>query len=272
MSDLMERPGDAWAGSQAGARPSRPAGFGEVMVAVLRALGSLGVPGVWGWTLAPAGVALVVWALLAYWGFSPLGNFFLGLPPLSWMVGWGWETLPRVLAAIGAWLALLAAAYLTATVLAGVVVMPALLRLIAARQYPDVAQLGEDRFLPALWNSLSAALGFVGGWLITLPLWIIPGMALVLPAYWLAWLNRRTFAYDALAVHATPEEATRLQGRYGRAWLMLGFIPALVAHIPLVGLLAPTLAALAYIHMALDSLRGERGGALMTGEAVRVVE
>ena len=41
--------------------------------------------------------------------------------------------------------------------------------------------------------------------------WYAPAVAdprhgLVPPVYWLAWLNRRTFAYDALALHATKDE------------------------------------------------------------------
>jgi hypothetical protein len=45
---------------------------------------------------------------------------------------------------------------------------------------------------------------------------------------------------------------------------MLGITLALVAHIPLIGLLAPTLAALAYVHYGLEALRKIRQGAIVT--------
>jgi CysZ protein len=113
----------------------------------------------------------------------------------------------------------------------------------------------------AAWNSISAVLVHVG-WLLTLPLWLIPG-ALLLPILWMAWLTRRTFAYDALTVHATDDEwralapPARLAAAAARRHL------ALLAHIPILGLLTPTLAALAYTHYCLEALRrfaAGRGG------------
>ena len=106
----------------------------------------------------------------------------------------------------------------------------------------------------------------------TLPLWLIPGMGLVLPIYWLAWLNRRTFAYDALAAHATKEEWKALFEKHRGKLLLLGVLLGLVAHVPLVGLLAPAFGALAYVHYGLEALRRERRGAaaVIEGEARRV--
>ena len=48
-----------------------------------------------------------------------------------------------------------------------------------------------------------------------------------------------------------------------RAWLLLGVAMALLAHLPFVGLLAPSLAALAYIHFCLEALRRLRQGAVV---------
>lgn len=54
---------------------------------------------------------------------------------------------------------------------------------------------------------------------------------------------------------------------------MLGITLALVAHVPLLGLLAPTLAAIAYVHYCLEALRRARQGAVVTEvEYVRVKE
>jgi uncharacterized protein involved in cysteine biosynthesis len=80
----------------------------------------------------------------------------------------------------------------------------------------------------------------------------------------MAWLNRRTFAYDALAVHASDDEWRVLRRQHGTPLFMLGIVLALLAHLPLIGLLAPTLAALAYIHYTLAALRTLRQGAVVT--------
>ena len=110
------------------------------------------------------------------------------------------------------------------------------------------------------------------GWIGTLPLWLIPGMGLVLPIYWLAWLNRRTFAYDALALHATKDEWKAIFARHRGKLLLLGVLLGLLAHVPFVGLLAPAFGALAYVHYGLEALRRERDAAavIIEGEARRV--
>ena len=45
--------------------------------------------------------------------------------------------------------------------------------------------------------------------------------------------------------------------------LMLGLIIALVAYVPVIGLLTPSLAALAYVHYCLEALRQLRQGAVV---------
>ena len=140
-------------------------------------------------------------------------------------------------------------------VLAAVFIMPLLLQIVAARDYPEVAAMGKDSFFAGAWNSVWAALLFIAGWLLTLPLWLVPGLGLVLPLFWMAWLNRRTFAYDALSAHASEAEWQVLSARHKAPLLLLGLCMALLAHVPLLGLLAPALAALAFVHYGLESLR-----------------
>jgi uncharacterized protein involved in cysteine biosynthesis len=149
-------------------------------------------------------------------------------------------------------------------VLTAVLVMPLLLGYLAEVDYPDLARMGSDSVVASTWNSVSAALLFIAGWLVTLPLWLIPGFGLVLPFFWMAWLNRRTFAYDALSVHASDAEWREVRRQQAMSLLGLGFVMAVLTYIPFVGLFAPSLAALAYIHYCLEALRRRRQGAVVT--------
>jgi uncharacterized protein involved in cysteine biosynthesis len=106
--------------------------------------------------------------------------------------------------------------------------------------------------------------------LLTLPLWIIPGLSLILPLLLMAWLNRRTFAYDALSMHATDNEWNTLRGEQKTPMFMLGLTMALFAHVPIIGLLVPALTALAFVHFGLETLRRQRGGAIVTIVGERV--
>lgn len=236
--------------------------MGEVILALMRTMATLGRGRVWLYLFAPAVVALIAWVGLMVFALDTLMAGFLDLPPMSWLAGWGAVWLAHLFSALGGWLLILAATYVTAMLLAAIFVLPLLLNHVASTDYPELARLGKDSVTASTWNSISAALLFIAGWVLTLPLWLVPGLGLILPLFWMAWLNRRTFAYDALAVHATDEEWRELRRRHAAPLLMLGIILALVAHIPFVGLLAPTLAALAYIHYALEALRKIRQGAI----------
>jgi uncharacterized protein involved in cysteine biosynthesis len=238
--------------------------MGDVALALIRSLATLARPRVWLLMVGPALVALVVWIGLTIFLLEGLIAGFIELPPMSWLAGWGAVWLAKLFAVLGGWLLILAAAYVTSMLLAAIFILPLLLNHVAANDYPELARMGKDSVTASTWNSISAVLLFIVGWVVTLPLWLIPGLGLILPLFWMAWLNRRTFAYDALAVHATDEEWRELRRRHSPTLLMLGIALALVAHIPLIGLLAPTLAALAYVHYGLEALRKIRQGAIVT--------
>jgi CysZ protein len=236
----------------------------DVILALVRSLRTLARGRVWLLLLGPAVVALIAWIALTVFLLDRLMDGFIDLPPLSWLTAWGALWLAKLFAALGGWLLILAAAYVTAMLLAAIFILPLLLNHVAATDYPELARMGQDSVTASTWNSVSAALLFIVGWVVTLPLWLVPGLGLVLPLFWMAWLNRRTFAYDALAVHATDAEWRALRRQHGLPLLILGITLALLAHIPVVGLLAPTLAALAYIHFLLEALRRMRQGAIVT--------
>ena len=237
--------------------------MGEVMLALRRSFATLGRGRVWLYLLAPAMVAVLAMVGLSVALLERLIALFVEQPPLSWIAAWGALWLAELLAGLSGWLLILSASYLVALLLAAIVVLPLLLDHLAATDYPDLARLGRDSLIASTWNSVAAALLFVAGWLLTLPLWLIPGGALLLPLLWMAWLNRRTFAFDALAAHATPDEWRELRRAQAVPLLLLGLLLALLAHVPLLGLLAPSFAALAYIHFGLEALRRLRQGAVV---------
>lgn len=238
----------------------------EVMLALMRTLGSLRAGRVWLYVLAPALVSLVFSLGLAIWGLGLLVEQMLNYPPMTLLISWGLVWLAHVLAYVGGWMAIFAAAYLLASLLAAIFIMPLLLKHLAENEYRDVAPMGKDSFTAAAVNSIFAAILFIAGWLLTLPLWLIPGLSLILPMLLMAWLNRRTFAYDALSMHATAAEWQGLRRQHKTPMFMLGLSMALLAHVPLLGLLVPALAALSFVHYGLEALRRSRGGAIVTIE------
>ncbi|QRM20624.1 hypothetical protein GBK02_15160 [Dechloromonas sp. TW-R-39-2] len=236
----------------------------EVMLALMRTLASLRQGKIWAYVLLPALFSLVLSIGLAVWGLGALVEQMMAYPPMTFLVGWGLLWLAHILAYLGGWMAIFAVAYLTASLLAAILILPLMLKHLAQTEYQDVAPMGRDSFVAAAVNSVWASILFVGGWLLTLPLWLVPGFSLIVPMLLMAWLNRRTFAYDALSMHATDAEWHVLRAQGKGPMFMLGLSMALLAHLPVVGLLVPALAALSFIHYGLESLRRTRAGALVT--------
>lgn len=244
--------------------------MGEVMLALARTLASLKSGKVWLYVLAPALLSLLLSIGLALWALGAFVQQLMNYPPMSLLAGWGLLWLAHFLAYLGGWMAIFAIAYLMASLLAALIIMPLLLQHLSATEYRDVVPMGKDSFVAAAGNSILATLLFIVGWLLTIPLWLIPGFSLLIPLLLMAWLNRRTFAYDALSLHATSEEWRTLRQQSASPLFMLGLTMALLAHLPLLGLLVPALAALSFVHFGLESLRRSRGGAIVTLEGERL--
>jgi uncharacterized protein involved in cysteine biosynthesis len=71
-------------------------------------------------------------------------------------------------------------------------------------------------------------------------------------------VNQRLLRYDALAEHADAEEMARIFRDRRSTLYLLGLLLALAAYVPLLGLFAPVLFALAFIHYLLGALNSTR--------------
>lgn len=242
----------------------------EVMLALARTFASLRSGKVWLYVLTPAIVSLLLAIGLAVGVLGWLVQQMMDYPPMTLLAGWGLLWLAHLLAYLGGWMAIFALAYLAASLLAAIVIMPLLLRHLSQNDYRDVVPMGRDSFVAATLNSLFAATVFVAAWVLTVPLWLIPGFSLLVPLLLMGWLNRRTFAYDALSLHATDSEWQAIRRGQKTPLFMLGLTMALLAHVPVVGLLVPALAALSFVHYGLEALRRSRGGAIVTIEGERL--
>ncbi len=145
----------------------------------------------------------------------------------------------------------------TALVITGLFAMPALIRLVADRDYAQLKRENGGSLAGNLLNALFAVAVFVAIWALTLPLWLI-GAGIVVPFVAAAYLNQRMFRYDALAEHATHEEMQTLFSENRASWWLLGLLTGFIQFIPLLNLLAPVLTALVFIRFGLDRLASLR--------------
>lgn len=146
---------------------------------------------------------------------------------------------------------------LTALVLTALFGMPALIRVVAERNYPQLARENGGGLIGSLWNAVIAIVLFVGLWAATLLLWWT-GIGLVMPFVAAAYLNQRLFRYDALAEHASAQEMASLFKTERGGWWGLGLLTGLVQFVPVLNLMGPVFAALAFIHYGLARLEQQR--------------
>jgi len=149
---------------------------------------------------------------------------------------------------------------LTALVITALFGMPALIRVVAGRDYPTLKRESGGGMVGSLWNAVIAIVVFLVLWAVTLPLWLI-GVGVIVPFVAAAYLNQRLFRYDAIAEHASADEMAILFKRERSGWWGLGLLTGLVQFVPLLNLLGPVFAALAFIHYGLARLKQQRTSA-----------
>ena len=228
----------------------------EVFAAFTKSLRDLTRPEVLWHAIWPPLLALLLWLVVGFaWWSQGVALMARILPQLPWS---GWEWVAQWAAVFLLLAACAALVYITAIMLVAVIALPRLINLVAARDYPDLGRHGENVFWGSLGNTLGAGAIFVLGSLVLLPLLLIPGVLLVLPLVWSAWLNQRTFRFDALAEHATRKEMQGLLRANRKHFYVAGLGTAALAYVPLLNLLAPALTALVFVHLGLAALRRQR--------------
>jgi CysZ protein len=144
---------------------------------------------------------------------------------------------------------------ITALLITSVFAMPLLLRYVSEKDYAELETKGGGNIWGSVWNTLIGVTIFCVLWIVTLPLWLIPPLAVVLPILLSAYLNQKLFGYDALADHASePEYKTLVRQTRSNLWL-LAILVAFIQFIPLANFIAPVFMGLAFIHYTLARLK-----------------
>jgi uncharacterized protein involved in cysteine biosynthesis len=234
------------------------ANFMLVFSASMRAARDFGRSDILWQALWPPLLAFALWGAVAVWAWQPASTWIFSKLPewrwLDWMGGW--------LAHIVLLFAFAPLVYGTTLLLIASFSLPRMMAIVAARDYPQLVRHGNGAFWGSIGNTLLAGLVFALVWLLTLPLLLVPGMLLVLPLGLTAWLNQRTFRYDALAEHANPEERRRIVAAHRGELTSAGLITAVAMHVPVLNLLVPAWTALVFVHLCLAwlaALRNEEG-------------
>lgn len=205
----------------------------------------------------PILAAVLLWLILgvAFWGIflDWIASGLAAIGMQTWLDGVEPRWVASGIQAVVHLLLFVPLVFLTALVLTALFAMPALIRLVAERDYPLLQRANGGGVVGNLLNALLAVGVFIAIWVFTLPLWLI-GIGVVVPFVAAAYLNQRLFRFDALAEHASREEMQALFALHRSSWWGLGLLTGLLQFLPLLNLFAPVLTALAFIHFGLARL------------------
>jgi hypothetical protein len=218
-----------------------------------RMLGALFLP----FLIAALGAVLLLWFFwtpLTGWLDQEASSWGAFNTIDGWVVALGLFSLKLWLVPLMAAGLLLPMAGILGLVVAAVFVMPLVLRHLERRDYPGLRRMGQHATVLGTWNAVWVGILFCLGWLFTMPLWLVPPLALILPIFWWAFALNRMLRVDAMIEHASPAERRLLWRRHNRQLWLIATVLALVNLVPLFWLVMPVFSALVYAHFCLDAI------------------
>jgi len=223
--------------------------------ALRRALPVLFSRGVLGIVLLPLAIAAIVFVGVGVWRFDAIARWLavnaFGAQLAADGAPTGWAVIA---AAAATFVGFVAAALVTALVAIALFAMPAIVRTVAARDYPTLERRRGGTFAGSVANALVAIAVFVPLWLASLFLLALPPLFIAASLLLSGWLNQRLLRYDALAEHADATEMRAIVARSRRRLLGLGVALAPLSYVPVVNFVAPLYAGVAFTYLCLDEL------------------
>ena len=192
------------------------------------------------WALAPLALTAALAGLFGgfFWEDANaavrawLDSWSLAAGALAWLDRVGASSMralvvPLIVLALAVPLLVIVALLMVALSLA-----PAVVRLVAARRFPQLARRGQASFLRSLLWSLGSTLLALFALLLSLPFWLIPPLVLLLPPLIWGWLSYRVMSYDALADHADAAERQAILREERLPLLVIGVVTGYLGAAP----------------------------------------
>lgn len=151
---------------------------------------------------------------------------------LDWLTGVGADGLRTLIGPLIVLALTLPVLVIVSLLVVALIMMPRLVDLVAKRRFADL----ERKRGAAWWQSAAGSLGATAlallALIVSIPLWLIPPMALVLPPLIWGWLGYRVMSHDALAEHASAEERRELMREHRLPLLGIGVVTGYLGAAP----------------------------------------
>jgi Etoposide-induced protein 2.4 (EI24) len=206
-------------------------------------------------SLLPLGLMVVLSAALGYWFWDTAvaqvqtwleASSLLALV-WQWLEGMGMPKLKTVVAPLVVIFAATPLVVMAALMAVSLFMTPSLARYVAERRFAQIERKQGGHFWQGLGWTLVSMLLALGAMVLTLPLWLVPPLALVLPALIWGWLTYRVMVFDVLAEFASREERHTLLAEHRLSLLAIGVVTGLMGAAPSVVWASGALFAAAFV-------------------------
>ena len=240
----------------------------RAMVAILqaygRALRSIARPGMARHFLWPGLASALLWVGIGLLMWGRLTGWLVGLcqrwPFLTARLSSGSAAELALATSVHVVLYLLSVPLMvmTSVLLLEFVAMPIILDRVGDTEYPYVEKRRGGSQWQSLRNTMLSCLiaALIVG--VTLPLWLIPGVGMLVSITLSSWLNYRSFRYDVLMKHADARELESLPNAHRGALFFLALAAGTLTLIPPINVLVAPLVGLSFAHYLLGALHASR--------------
>ena len=197
-------------------------------------------PRVIGLSVLPLVLIVALSGLMGYFYWDAAVTFVRGWLDASdwldtiwrWFEGVGLGSLKTVVAPLVVIFAFTPLVVVASLLSVSFLMTPALTRMVAERRFAGLQRKHGGSLLRSLgWTFFSLLLA-LGALVLTLPMWLVPPLALVLPALIWGWLTYRVMAFDVLAEFASADERRTLMARHRMSFLGIGVVTGLMGAAP----------------------------------------
>ena len=192
------------------------------------------------WSLLPLAIAGSVVAGLgvAYWESSvaavrgSLEQWELIGALLKWLESIGATQLRTLMAPLIVVALSIPVIVVATLLLVAWLVTPVVVRMVAARRFPQLEKRQGTPWWQGLLWSLACTLMALVALFLSIPLWLVPPLVLLLPPLIWGWLTCRVLAFDVLSMHATAAERRLLMRARGWPLLTMGIVCGYLGALP----------------------------------------
>jgi CysZ protein len=217
--------------------------------------------------LLPFFGSFAIWGLVTYLLWDWITGLGLSLYSWIWMqklvevlsplVQFTENPIVAVVATVFILFVIFPAALITALFITSVVLVPALVSELRKKEFPTLVKKSTSIFTGTS-VSLAYSIKYFASWIGSLPFWLIPGGALIVPFLLIAWFNSRLLAWEVLTEVATGDEIKFFVKDYSKKLFILGLMTAPLYYIPVINILAPVVTSSLFARYCLTHLQDFR--------------